>query len=315
VTVTFAEPVSSRAVHEMRSLPGVLHVETMRAIPARLRHGHRHRNVSVIGMSSSPTLNRVVDRSGRALSLPPDGLMVSRKLGEVLDIEVGDRVQLEVLEGSRPVRSVIVTTLVDDFLGLSAFMEINAVHRLMREGGTLSGAYLQVDGAALNTVNDRLKNTPAVAGVSVTAAALRSFEEIMAQNMDIMIFINVLFAGVIALGVVYNAARISLSERERELASLRVLGFTRGEISLVLLGELAVLTFLALPAGVVMGYGLTLAILVSIESEVYRFPLIVTPQAMAWSALVVVVSAAISGLFVRRKLDKLDLIAVLKTRE
>ncbi|MBN2370852.1 MAG: FtsX-like permease family protein [Vicinamibacteria bacterium] len=315
VTVTFAEPASSRALHEMRSLPGVLHVEPMRAVPARLRHGHRHRNVSVVGMRAAPRLNRVVDRSGRAVSLPPEGLVISRKLGEVLDIAAGDRVLLEVLEGSRPARFVNVSTLVDDFLGLSAFMEQDALHRLMREAGTLSGVYLQVQDSGASAISARLKRTPAVAGVSVTAAALRSFEDVMAQNMDVMILINVLFAGVIALGVVYNAARISLSERERELASLRVLGFTRGEISLVLLGELAMLTFLSLPAGVALGYGFTLAIMSSIESEVYRFPLIITPQAMARSALVVLIAAAISGLFVRRKLDRLDLVAVLKTRE
>jgi putative ABC transport system permease protein len=144
---------------------------------------------------------------------------------------------------------------------------------------------------------------------------LQSFRDTLAQNMNLMIFMNVLFAGIISFGVVYNSARVSLSERSHELASLRVLGFTRAEISLILLGELAVLTLMALPAGAALGYGLSLAIVQTVDSEVYRFPLIVTPQAVAWAFLTIVAAALFSGLVVRRQLDRLDLVAVLKTRE
>jgi len=315
VSVTFVEPVSARALHELKALPGVVHVESMRAVPARLRFGHRHRNVSVTGLPQEPSLNRIVDRSGEVVSLPPDGIVVSQKLAEVLGLSVGQTVLLELLEGARPTRSAVVARLVDDYLGLSVSMEREALHRLMREGGSLSGAYLQVDAVHMKALYRRLKHTPAVGGVALTAAALRSFEETMAQNMDFMIFLNVVFAGIIAFGVVYNAARISLSERSHELASLRVLGFTRAEISLILLGELAVTAILALPVGALMGFGFSKWMLTAIESEVYRFPLVATPRSAAISALIVLAAVAFSGLAVRRKLDKLDLIAVLKTRE
>jgi putative ABC transport system permease protein len=154
-----------------------------------------------------------------------------------------------------------------------------------------------------------------VAGVAFRRTALQNFRDVMAQNMDMMITINVLFAGIIAFGVVYNAARVSLSERSRELASLRVLGFTRAEISFILLGELAVLTALALPAGALMGYGLATFIMLSLDSEVYRFPLVFRPQAIAWAFLTIVAASMFSGLVVRRRLDHLDLVAVLKIRE
>jgi putative ABC transport system permease protein len=314
-TVTFFEPVSWRAFHEVRHLPGVLSAEPMRAAPARLRFGHRQRTVSVIGLVEAPVLNRVVDRSGRIVRMPVDGLLLSKKLGEVLGVAPGDWIEVDVLEGARPQRRVRVADLVDEFLGLSAYMELGALHRLLREGETLSGAYLDVDGGALARLNARLKRTPKVAGVSLTANALRSFDETMAQNMDVMILINVVFAGIIAFGVVYNTARISLSERSHELASLRVLGFTRAEISVILLGELAVLTLAALPVGGAIGYWMTKGIIASMESEVYRFPFVLTPQALAKSWLIVSAAAMVSGLAVRRKLDHLDLIGVLKTRE
>ncbi|HVR70125.1 MAG TPA: FtsX-like permease family protein [Vicinamibacteria bacterium] len=315
VGVVFFEPASPGAFHEVRALPGVLHAEPFRSVPARVRFGHRERRLAVTGLPADATLQRVVDTSGRVVTLPGDGLVLSRTLAGVLGAGRGDTVTLEVLEGKRPVREAVVAGLVDEYMGLAAYMEIGALRRLLREGATLSGANLQVDEAALDDLYRRLKATPRVAAVNLTRAALTSFRDVMTQNTRITTVLNLVFAGIIAFGVVYNAARISLSERSRELASLRVLGFTRAEISLVLLGELAVLTLAALPLGLLLGWGLGLLILSSLESEVYRFPLTVTPPGMAWSCLAVITAAALSGLVVRRRLDRLDLVAVLKSPE
>jgi putative ABC transport system permease protein len=315
VTVTFVEPVSAGAIHEVASLPGVIRAEPTRAVPARIRVGHRSRQIAVVGLPPAPDLNRVVDRSGRVVALPPDGLVLSETLAGILGARRGDIVRLEVLEGERPARDVVVADLVDEYMGLSVYMDLGALHRLMREGATLTGAHLEVDAAMEDAFYRRVKATPAVAGVASTRAALESFRRTMAQNMSIMTTMNVIFASIIAFGVVYNAARISLSERSRELASLRVLGFTIAEISFILLGELAIVTLAALPLGGAIGYGLASLIVNAFDSEVYRFPFVVTPQAIARASLAVVAAAAVSGLVVRRRLDRLDLVAVLKTRE
>jgi putative ABC transport system permease protein len=208
-----------------------------------------------------------------------------------------------------------VAGLVDDTMGLAMYLPLDAVHRLMREAEVSSGALLLIDQASEEALSRTFKAMPAVAGVAFKRAVLRSFRDTMSANMAMTIAINLIFAGVIAFGVVYNAARVSLSERSRELASLRVLGFTRGEISLILLGELALLTLAALPVGAILGYALSALIVGTIQSEVYRFPLYVTRQAVAWSCLGVIAAAAVSALLVRRRLDTLDLVAVLKVRE
>jgi putative ABC transport system permease protein len=200
-------------------------------------------------------------------------------------------------------------------LGLSVYMDMTALHVMMREGDVISGALLLVDPAGETMLSQELKTLPAVAGAGFKRAVLQSFRDTIAANMNLTIFLNVLFAGVIAFGVVYNAARVSLSERSHELASLRVLGFTRAEISLILMGELALLTLAALPAGALFGYGLSSAIVQTVQSEVYRFPLYVSRQAVAWAWLGIVAASVVSGLIVRRRLDRLDLIAVLKVRE
>jgi putative ABC transport system permease protein len=315
VTVNFVEPRSERARYELARLPGVIAVEPQRTVPVRMHAGHHERYLAVTGVPDTPRLKRIVDREGRPTDLPPSGLVLSQILAQVLDVRPGDAVTIDVLEGHRPVRTVIVTGLVDDIMGLSAYMNAGTLHDVMRESDVVSGALLVVDAAEEERLSRELKALPAVAGVGFKRAVLRNFRDVMAANMNLSIGINLVFAGIIAFGVVYNAARVSLSERSRELASLRVLGFTRAEISLILLGELAVLTLASLPAGALFGYLLAALIVGSIESEVYRFPLYVSTQAVAQSFLGIIAAATVSGLLVRRRLDRLDLVAVLKIRE
>ena len=314
-TVSFVEPRAGRAEFDVRHLPGVMDVETMRSVPARLRGSRNTRTVAITGLPSDPQLNRVVSRDGHAESLPPDGLVLSKMLGNILGVQPGDLITVEVLEGSRPVREMTVAGLVDDTLGLQAYLRLDAVHRLLREGETITGAAVTIDPAVVRQFYSDVKTMPAVAGVALRETTIQNFRETMAENMNMQIFINVIFAGIIAFGVVYNSARVSLSERSRELASLRVLGFTRGEISLILLGELALLTVLALPLGAVIGYGFGLLAFAGFNNEIYRLSFHISPSTVAWAFLTVITAAALSAFAVRRRLDRLDLVGVLKTRE
>jgi putative ABC transport system permease protein len=315
VTINFVEPRTGATRLALARLPGVVAVEPQRSVAVRVRAGFRERFVSLTGVPPDARLRRIVDQQGHAVRMPAGGVVVSKMLGEVLGVRPGDQVRLEVLEGVRPVADVTVAGLVDDTMGLSMYMELDAVHRLMREGDVLSGAVLLIDSSREAALSSELKRLPVVAGAGFKRAVLQSFRETMAANMNLSIAINLIFAGVIAFGVVYNAARVSLSERSHELASLRVLGFTRAEISMILLGELAALTLVSLPVGAMFGYGLAALIVQTVQSEVYRFPLFVSRQAIAWSFLGIIAAAAISGLLVRRRLDRLDLIGVLKVRE
>lgn len=315
VTTTFVEPTSSAARHELSRMPGVLYIEPFRAVPARLRYGTRSRQTAILGLPSAPRLNRIIGQTAGVVELPPAGLVLSSTLGHALGVEVGDRMTVEVLEGTRPVRTVPVSRLVDEFMGTSAYMEIGALRRLMREGSLLSGAFLKVDPTEIERLYERLKATPRIGGVSLTTAAYESFQETLGETLGLMIGINLIFAAVIACGVVYNSARISLSERERDLASLRVLGFTRAEISFILLGEQAVVTLLAIPLGLLLGYGFCRGIIEALATELLRIPMVVEPVSYAWSAVAVAAASALSGLVVRRRLDRLDLVAVLKSRE
>jgi putative ABC transport system permease protein len=315
VSVAFNEPRPAEVRHDLAHLPGVIGVEPYRAVPARLRFEHRTRRTALLGLQSAADLRRIVGKDFQSITLPPDGLVLTTKLAEILGVKPGQSINVEVLEGARPVRDVAVAGTVDELVGLSAYMDRLALNRLMQEGETSSGAFLMVDSRAIPDLYAQLKQTPAVSAVSIPEVALASFNETIAKTINVSTVTLIGFAVIIAFGMVYNGARITLSERGHELASLRVLGFTRGEIGFMLLGEQAILTLIAIPVGFAMGYGIAGLITIAIDTEIIRFPLFVSARTYTLAFLVVAGSAFLSGYLVRWRLRYLDLVAVLKTRE
>ncbi len=316
ISLAFSEPTSYKALAELRSLPGVEYGEAVRAVPARLVYQHRSYRAYISGYEPNAEIKRLVNTDLKPVSLPRSGIVLNEYLAkEILGIRPGDLLTVEVLEGSQPVRQIPVVSLVRQDLGVGAYMDIGALNRLMQEGNAISGAYLYIDDSRKNEIFERLKERPRIVGTAVREQDIRNFHRTMDETMLFWTFVATLFAGVIAVGIVYNSARITLTERSHELASLRVLGFTRGEISYILLGELAVLTLLAIPLGLLLGNVLCGYIAASLDNELYRVPLILAPHTYAFATTVILVSATISGLLVRRRLDHLDLIEVLKTKE
>jgi putative ABC transport system permease protein len=315
VTIVFREPRPPRARYEVASLPGVLRTESFRSVAVRLRSAHRTYRSAIIGLDPSGELRRLVDRHLHTLDLPPDGVILTAKLAEILGVTPGQRLIVEVLEGARPIRQVPMVGVIDELVGVAAYMDIAALNRLLQEERTTSGAYLMVDAQQLALLHARLKRLPAVAGVSLRRAALVSFESTVAESLGIFTSILTVFACIIAFGVVYNAARIALAERGRELASLRVLGFTRTEIAVILFGEQAVLTCAAIPLGFALGWGFCALMPRFYDSELYRLPLVVSRTTYGFACVVITVAACLSALAVWRRLEQLDLIAVLKTSE
>lgn len=316
ITVSTLEASSTDILHDLRHVPGVIRAEPVRMVAARLRHGPRSRRVALMGLPHDGTLYRMADASGAMYQPPPGGVTLSAPLARRLGVEVGQTVRVETLEGKRPAVDLPVVSLMEDLQGLNAYMDIAALDALMRQGPRVTGAFLLTDPALERSTYAVLKDTPKLTGVTLKSSAIESFEDTLAKNLGTMKKINLFFACVIAVGVVYNSARIAQSERSRELATLRVVGFTRGEISAILLGELGLLTLLAMPLGWMMGYGFAAALnLLMNQMEAFRFPLVVERSTYGIASGVVLTAATLSGLLVRRSLDHLDLIAVLKARD
>lgn len=313
--VTFTNPTSYKAAYELARMPGVEYVEGYRAIPVRLRAGHRTYLTGIQGVREQRELRRLLDADLQEIDIPADGLVLTDYLGTLLDLEVGDEVVVEVLEGGRPIRRVSVVGFATEFAGVSGYMSFAALHRFLREGPALSGLFVSAEDEQRTEIYSRIKEMPRVAATGLRQKAIDSLMETMAEQMLAFGFVATILAGTIAFGVVYNSARITLSERNRELASLRVLGLTRGEVSYILLGELALLTLLAIPVGCLIGYVLTYGFVSAFQTDLFRIPMVLQPRTYTYAASVVIVAAIISGAIVQRKINTLDMVEVLKTRE
>jgi putative ABC transport system permease protein len=315
VTITFNEPRPARTRYEVARLPGVIRSEFFRVVAARLRFRHRTYRTALTGIEPTGEFRRLIGKELYAVHLPAEGVVLTAKLAEILGVRPGDTLTVEVLEGSRPVRQVAVVGTVDELLGLQAYLDIRALNRLLREGGTISGAFLAVDARRAGDLYAQIKRLPAIAGFSTREATVRSFQKTTAQILLAFTSVLVIFASIITFSVVYNSSRIALSERSRELASLRIIGFTRREVAFILLGEQAILTLLAIPVGWGLGWGLAALMSLGFNAELYRLPLVISRGTYAGTVVIVLAAAVISGLIIRRQLNRLDLIGVLKTRE
>jgi putative ABC transport system permease protein len=312
---TYTDPTSTRSLYSLRSLQGVEHVEGLRIAPAKLQFEHRSYRTSVQGIQPDGALLRLLDTELQVIELPQEGVVLTDYLAELLHIQVGDRLSIEILEGHRPTVQVPVVGTAKEYLGVNAYLQRETLNRLLKEGNAISGALLCVDERYQHEVYAELKDMPRIAGVVEQRSAIRSFYDTVAKTILFFTFITTLLGGSIAFGVVYNSMRIALSERNRELASLRVLGFERGEVAYILLGELALLTLLAIPLGLFIGYGLCAYMAFQFDSDLYRVPLILGMNVYAFAAMVVIVSSVISGTLIWRNLAHLDMVAVLKTKE
>ncbi|MBM3878939.1 MAG: FtsX-like permease family protein [Verrucomicrobia bacterium] len=315
VDIGLVEPAGNQLRHLLAQLPGVVAVEPFRYAPARLHFGPRHRQVAIQGLPKDSEHSRVVDAAYRRIDLPTEGLVVSAKLAEVLGVQVGQELRVEVLDGKRPRRSVPLVGLAKDFAGVAAYMDLEALNRLLEEGDVISGASFTLDAAQRAQFMRALKGMPRVSWVAVKESLRANFRQTTAASINLIQSIYMTFAIVVAFGVVYNNARISLAERARELATLRVVGFSQREVSAVLLTELVLLAVSAVPLGLLLGTGFARAILGAINTETVRLPTVLTLNNYAFAVLVVTVASTVSALFVLRKLNQFNLVSVLKAPE
>lgn len=315
VSVGLVEARSRTVVSEMGRLPGVMALEPERAVSVKFRAGVRTHRGAIQGVVSEPNLSLVFDTEGGALRVPPDGLVLSTELAKKLGVGRGDMVEARVLEGRRPTLELPVVDLFEVYIGTPAYMNIAALNRALKEGPHVEIVHLLVDRSAEPALFAELKDLPDVAAVTKTRAAIEMFYETVGETLLIQVSFFVAFGCTLAFGVVYNSMRISLSERGREFATLRVLGFGRAEISYILIGEAALLIFVGLPLGCFAGYSLAWLITSEFGNELFRVPLALNPATFGVAVLIGIAAAAISAAIVRRRVDRLDLIAVLKTRE
>lgn len=314
-TITLIDEKDDRVIQAAAQLPGVLRAEPYRVVAVRLKHGHRSRRLSIQGQPSGMDLSRILDKNHTPISLPESGLVVSERVAELLSIKRGDTIQVDILEGRRGTKNVTVTDIITSYFGLLAYMDFHALNRMLGDGPQVTGVHLAYDEAHTGDLFRAIKGLPAVSAIALQRISLTKFRETIGRNIAVSTTIYVVLSVIIAFGVVYNSARIQFSERAREFASLRVLGFTSTEVSRVLMTELAILVALAQPLGWAIGYGFARLVTKGFESDLYTIPFMIEQDTYAAASIVVLAAATVSAMLVRRRINQLDLVRALKTRE
>ena len=315
LTVMLVEAAPDDVAHDVARLPGIQAVQAQRVVATRLRFGPRSRREAIIGLPADGGLEELHDSEGRIVKVPTAGLLVSTAMADLLDVEVGDTVIAEVLEGRRPTLELPVAAKFETVIGTPVYMHIDALNRALKEPHRVNMIHAVFDERWSEALFAQLKDLPTVAGVVLKQAAIDLFNKTIAETMYVMILFYTAFAAMLAFGVIYNNMRISLSERGRELATLRVLGFTNGEIAYMLFGEAAFLTLLGLPLGCALGWLLATVMAAGFDTELFRIPVMIEPSTYGYGIVVVLLSALASAAFVEQRLVRLNLISVLKTRE
>ncbi|RMH44088.1 MAG: ABC transporter permease [Alphaproteobacteria bacterium] len=316
VTLVLADALpETAALAEAQRLPGVLAVEGTRSTPVELVSGNRAKRLGIEARRPGATLSRVLDRDGRPVTPPKGGLLLTERVARQLGVGAGDTVEVRFLSGRREVHLVTVSGISRQFIGLGAFMDFDALHRVLREGARVTALHVSVDNRALDAFYRAVKDMPKVTAVLSLRESLRTFRDTIRKNVVIMNTVNLVIAFLITFGVAYNQARIQLSERSRELASLRILGFTRAEVSTILVGETLILVLVAQPFGWLIGSAIAEALARNSESDLYTIPAVLEPHTFAFASLVVILLAIFTVAIVRRRLDRLDLVTAMKTRE
>ncbi len=315
ITVTFRELKPKRIVNDLDKMVGVRRVEAVRFVPAKLRHRHWQKRVALEGLERHSDLRKTLGLNLEPVLVPDVGVALSEKLAQTLHVGLGDEIIVELTQGKRRKFSLPVTSILQGYIGLQAVMQLNVLNRLAGEGEVVSAADLLIDTQDLDQLYRELKDMPAVSAVMLQKSSLAMFRQTLARNITIMMTTFIVLAVIITFGVVYNSARIQLSERGRELASLRVLGFRRSEVSAILLGEIALFAVLALPFSWAFGYAFNWLLISGFDTDLYRVPFVIARQTYVYASLIMLLAAFVAALIVRLRVDRLDLIRVLKTRE
>ncbi len=315
VIVSMRDPASRSTQHDLEHLPGVRLVEPIRGFLATVSNAHHARRLYVMGFAKNSKLVSPRDMQGRPIVLPAEGLLVSQKLAEVLGVKIGDSIHVQTQEGRCEHREIVVSGFMSDFYGMAAYMDIDAVRRLLRESETMTGAFMSVDSGRWDEFMREVKDQPKIEFASAKKDQLAAFRASTGRSIGTLRELFLWMAVIVAFGVVYNSARIALSERGRDLATLRVVGLTKREIAGVLLGELSLLVLVALPLGLVFGNVLASYVIGAVSNETVRLPQHINPSTYASSVLVVLAATGASFAMVGFMLNKLDLVSVLKARD
>jgi putative ABC transport system permease protein len=316
VQVSFFLERNKEALYEAQRFDYVTHAEPLLQYPFTLTNGWRTKDVLIVGLERDARLRRLMDTNEQVVDIGEGGLVLSEKLAQMMSLNVGDSVKMKPMMGRVTTEKIIkVTKIVQQYFGASGFMNIKALSRVLDEPFAMNSVLVSTDPGKSRLMNDELDDIPLISSVTVKADTIDSMETTMNMQMKVMSFMTVLFAGVIAFSIIYNITSVSLSERERELASLRVMGFSQKEVGRILYYENILMGIVGLFLGVPLGMLVCRGLVTAFDTEMIRLPYHLNPRTFIISITCTCIFVLISNLAIRHKINTLDLVETLKERE
>ena len=317
VELTFKDEKSEDVVAEAQRLPGVDIAEPVLNVACTFNNGQHRRKGGITGLAPGATLTVPRDRAGRPIRIPSAGLAMSRKLAEILHLERGDLVTIRPIKGLRREHTVPVAEIADSYMGTAVYADIHYLSRLISEELAVSGLQLATshDENQLRELYRELKEMPALQGVTNRADMVESLEKTLVLNMLVFIGCLVVFAGVVFFGSILNASLVNLAERQREVATLRVLGYGPWQIGSLLLRESMIVTLIGTVLGMPIGYLMTVGMANGYDSEMFRFPVILTPGTLVLTLVMAVLFGSLAHLCVQLSIHRMDWLEALQAKE
>lgn len=316
VTVNLTREMGKEALYEFQRMDHVRRVEPILLYPFTLRNGWKEKDVLITGLSEDALLQRLIDTDHNLVKLHGDGIVLSDYLAGQLGVAPGQEIEAEPLMGRLEKKKIVpVDGVTAQYLGNSVYMTIDSLSRLLDEPLAMNAVLVQTDPGGADLLNNHLKDIATVAAVAVKARMLQSLMDTLAMSMRIMNTMMIGFAFAIAFAIIYNVTIVSLTERERELASLRVLGFTQQETGSILYRENAVLGVLGIIVGLPLGVVYCRFMVYAFTTDLYRFPFYIAPSSYVITSALAIGFVLIANLAVRRRIGRLDMVEVLKSRE
>lgn len=312
VNISFVEPVSTTVLDSINQMEGVMAAEPYRDVPVIIEFQGQSKQTSLTATPANATLKQVLDVNNQPLTIPESGLLISQKLADILGLSSGDTAIVQILEEKRQQLHIKVRSINRQWIGLGAYIQSDYLHKLLDQHPRMTTAAIKIDPYEQDKLFQRLKAIPTIISLNIVEVLKRTFNEIMAENLYKSMITNIIFASFICFGVIYNTARIALSERWRELASLRVLGLTNREVAFLLFGELSILTLVAIPVGIFIGRMLSFGMTESMNTELFRIPFYIENSTYGYGTIILLSSTLISFLLVWRQLNRIDLVSAQK---
>ncbi len=311
--VAFTTDVHQDIVNDLSEFEEITYVEPIAEYPFRLKNGWREKNTMIMGIERNSRVYHLSGLNGGRIDVPREGILLTEGLAESLGVKRGDMLTIEALNKPGIERQVTVKGLVEEYMGGSGFMELDVLNGVLQEGSTINNALINLRYNSGNFVRD-IEGMAYVQSVREPDDMVKQYNEYMGL-MYAYIGVIITLSCIMGFAIIYNTTTISIMERKRELASLRIMGFTNKKVSELIFNENTAVSVMGLIVGMPLGRFMGVQMLNYVPEDMMSLPLVIFPKTYVLAAVTVALFVILAQMANMRRISRMDLVEVMKSRE